>query len=511
MKKIIATVYITGLMVLGFPFLLAGQKMTKEQILTAADEYFLSALINLKEFLKMPNDGHFPEYIQNHADWCTKTFQELGFTTHLLTTDGAPHVFAEKNYKEGAKNILFYLQIDGQPVDTSAWDQENPFWPVLKKKTEGGWKKISWEQLDEQYNPDWRIFARSASDSKGPAMAFITALRILEEKGIPPDFNVKVICDFQEEMGSPSLPGAVEKYRDLMDAEMLLIMDGTRHLSNLPTLTFGARGIATATITVYGAKRDLHSGQYGNFSPNPVFKLSRLLAGMKDEEGRVLIPGWYNNIQLSEKRKAIINDVPEDQDEILKSLGIARPDRIGDTYQEALQYPSLNVRGLRAAWVGDEVRTIIPSKAIAEIDMRLVPETDGQRQVDLLKKHIKSHGFHLTEGEPSEEERQQYPNLASFTYRIGSKPFRTDIDSPIGDWLGAAMERIYGKNYVRMATTGGSQPIAPFISTLGVPAVSVRIPNPDNSIHAPNENLRLGNFLEGIQMCLAVLTQEYSN
>ncbi len=508
MRSVLVFLVISLLMLSLSPLKMRAQKMSKAEIQQAASAYFLPAVLNLSSFLKMPNDGHFPEHIQSHADWCTKTFQELGFTTHLLETDGAPQVFAEKIYKAGGTSLLFYLQIDGQPADTAAWDQENPFLPVLKEKTNNGWKKIAWDQFDKNYDPDWRIFARSASDSKGPAMAFITALRILKEKAIQPDFNIKVICDFQEEMGSPSLPGAVEKYRDLMDAKMLLIMDGTRHLSNLPTLCFGARGISTATLTVFGARRDLHSGQYGNFSPNPVFHLSRLLGGMKDEEGRVLIPGWYDGIQLTEKQKATINDVPEDQEEILRSLGIARADNVGDTYQEALQYPSLNVRGLRAAWVGDEVRTIVPSRAIAEIDMRLVLESPGERQVQLLKNYIESQGFHLVEGAPTEEERAKYSKLISMTYRIGSRPFRTELDSDIGEWLGSAMERMYGKNYVRMATTGGSQPIAPFISTLGVPAVSVRIPNPDNSIHAPNENLRLGNFLEGIEMCLAVLTQE---
>lgn len=506
MTKLITLSFFTFL--LFFCTSLRAQKMSKKQIFKAADEYFLPAVQEYRDFLRMPNDGHYPEQIQSHVDWCTKTFQELGYETTLLTTEGAPQVFAQKIFKPGGKSILFYMQIDGQPVDTSAWDQESPYEPVIKEKTADGWKHISWDEFGEGYNPEWRVFARSSSDSKGPAMAFITALKVLKEKNITPDFNIKAIMDFQEEMGSPSLPPAVKKYRDLMDAEMLLIMDGTRHLSNLPTLTFGARGIATATLTVYGAKRDLHSGQYGNFSPNPVFKMSKLIAGMKDDNGRVSIPGWYDGIQLSEQQKALINDVPEDQQEIIRSLGIAAADQVGATYQEALQYPSLNIRGLQAAWVGQKRRTIIPAKAIAEIDMRLVPESDGARQVKLLKDYIEGQGFHLIEGEPTDEERAKYPKLASFTYRIGSKPFRTELDSDIGDWLGAAMERIYGKNYVRMATTGGSQPIAPFISTLGVPAVSVRIPNPDNSIHAPNENLRLGNFLEGIQMCLAVLTQE---
>jgi len=114
----------------------------------------------------------------------------------------------------------------------------------------------------------------------------------------------------------------------------------------------------------------------------------------------------------------------------------------------------------------------------------------------------------LIQTEPTEAEREQFSQLASLTYRLGSKPFQTDLNSPLGHWLSSAMQRIFGEAFVKMRTTGGSQPIAPFITTLGIPAVSIRIPNPDNSIHAPNENLRLGNFLEGIQMCLAILTEK---
>ncbi len=486
-----------------------AQVMDSLSIHQQAESHTRSGLEELLHFLHLPNDGHFPEQIQANLAWCQTTFNELGFNTQVLSGEGAPQLFAKWNHTPTAANVLFYLQIDGQPVDTSAWDQENPFVPVVKEQVEGEWKLVPAEEFNRTLNPDWRIFARSASDSKGPAVAFITALRILLEQGITPDFNVKVIMDFQEEMGSPSLAPAVEKHRDLLAADVLLIMDGTRHLSNWPTLTFGARGIATARIRVFGARRNLHSGQYGNFAPNPVFKLAELIAGMKDEDGRVIIPGFYDGIELSPERRALINDVPEDKEEIMRSLGIAEADAVGTTYQEALQYPSLNVRGLRAAWVGEEVRTLVPAEAIAEIDMRLVPETDGQRQVDLLREYILAQGFHLVDDEPTEAERATYPKLAAFMYRLGSKPFRTNLDSPLGHWLAGAMQRIYGDRFVKMSHTGGSQPIAPFITTLGVPAVSIRIPNPDNSIHAPNENLRIGNFQEGIEMCLAILTEKF--
>jgi acetylornithine deacetylase/succinyl-diaminopimelate desuccinylase-like protein len=287
----------------------------------------------------------------------------------------------------------------------------------------------------------------------------------------------------------------------------MIIMDGTRHLSNLPTLAYGGRGIADITLTVYGSTRNLHSGQYGNFAPNPVFKLARLLGGMKDEYGRVTIPDFYKGVLITDADREVFARIPEDNAVIEESLGIAEAEKVGETYQEAMQYPSLNVRGLRAAWVGEDVRTIIPAEALAEIDVRLVPETDGLRQVELIKKYIGEQGFHVIDSLPTPEERNTYPKLIRFEYQLGSKPFRSDMHSELGHWLRKAMERIFGKAYVELKMNGGSQPIAPFITTLDIPAVSVRIPNPDNNIHAPNENLRLGNLLEGIQSCLAILTQ----
>lgn len=485
-----------------------AQKLSKKEITKLANDKFSNTVFDLISFLKLQNDGHFENEIEQNLKWCDSVFLDLKFKTQIVKTEGAPLLFAEKKVHEKLKTVLFYLQIDGQPADSTKWNQSNPFLPVLKEKDDrNNWSIINSKLLETEFNPEWRIFARSASDSKGPAMSFISALQILRDEKINPAFNIKVIMDFQEEMGSPSLPKAVTKNRKLLNADMLFIMDGTRHLSNLPTLTFGARGIATATLKVFGPRYPLHSGQYGNFAPNPVFEAARLLSGLKDETGKVTLEGFYDGIELSEKDKTQLNSIPESLDNIKTRLGIARADAVGSTYQEALQYPSLNIRGLNAAWVGDEVRTIIPAEVIAEIDMRLVPESDGERLMQLLKNHITAQGYHLVDSIPSEKERKNYSKLASFKYRLGSSPFRTDMDSQIGTYLEKAMQKVFDDDFIKMRTTGGSQPMAPFIKTLGIPAVSIRIPNPDNNIHSPNENLRIGNLLEGIMTCLAILDE----
>lgn len=487
---------------------LSAQALKRQEIIALAEDKLPEAIGNLQQFLRLRNNGNYPMEVEQNRAWCDRVFTALHFQTTTLQTKGAPLLYAEKIIGPKQKSVLFYLQIDGQPVDSTAWSQPDPFEPVLKEEQNGQWTKIPFPQLGEELNLDWRIFARSASDSKGPAMSLISALQIMQNNGLDAEYNIKVIMDFQEELGSPHLPQAVMDHRALLDADMLFIMDGTRHLSNLPTLTYGARGIATATLTVFGPKYGLHSGQYGNFAPNPVFKSAELIAGLKDSLGRVTLPGFYDGVQLSQLDKDLLAKIPENKDSILSNLGIAAPDQVGDTYQEALQYPSLNIRGIKSAWVGKEVRTIIPDEVIIEIDMRLVPETDGARQMELLKAYIQKNGFHLIEGVlPTDKERATHAKLARFTYRLGSKPFRTEMESPIGHFLNKAMKRVFGEAIVNMRTTGGSQPMAPFIKTLDVPAVSIRIPNPDNSIHGPDENLRLGNFQEGIISCLAILTQ----
>ncbi len=481
-----------------------AQSLSKAEIESSANQYLKNSLLTFKDFLAMPNDGHYPEQIGTNLQWCDKAFTALGFETRKIVSQGVPHLYAQKIVDPKKKSVLFYLQIDGQPVDSSAWNQPSPFQAVIKDKNG---KLVDWKSLDTAIDLDDKIYARSASDSKGPASCFMTALKIMRGKGVAADFNIKVIMDFQEEMSSPTIAQLVQDHRDLLAADRLLIMDGTRHISNLPTLTFGARGIATITLTVFGAKENLHSGQYGNYAPNPAFALARILASMKDKDGRVLIDGFYDGIKISEADKKIFAAIPEDLPALDQRLGISQAEKVGVTYEESMQFPSLNVRGMRAGWVGKEVRTIIPSTAVAEIDIRLVPETEGQRMVDLVKKHIESQGVNLTRAEPTGAERAKYPLLASFDYRIGTKPFRTDIDSDIGRWLDKAMLRAVDQ-HVNIRATGGSQPMATFIETLDLPAVSIRIPNPDNNIHGPNENIRIGNFREGIKMCLAVLTEK---
>ena len=479
-----------------------------EKIRTAVDGNVGEAMALYREFLGLPNDAQHADDIGTLLTWMEGAFAERGFETLRVGTAGNPFLFAGRHVDYDRKTLLVYLQADGQPVDPAAWDQASPFLAVLKEQDgDGNWSEIPWERMELGIDSDWRIFARSASDSKGPMTQFLMAIELLDAAGFIPDYNLKVIVDTEEEMGSPNLADAIRANRDLLAADMLLIFDGPPHASNRPTVTFGARGIATVTLTTYGPKVAQHSGHYGNFVPNPVFHLSRILGSMKSEDGVVQIAGFYDGIELTDQTREILAGVPDDEPAILASIGVAEADAVGTTLQEALQYPSLNIRGIAAGWVGPESRTIIPPTATAEIDIRLVAESDPERMVELVRAHVASQGFLVLDRDPTDAERAEHPRIASFTYNISYGAFRSDFNTPAGAMARAGMQHLYGEEPILIRSMGGSIPIAPIIDALGLPAATVPTVNIDNNQHSPNENLRLGNFIEGIAILMSVLSQ----
>jgi acetylornithine deacetylase/succinyl-diaminopimelate desuccinylase-like protein len=493
-----------------FPIISIAQK-SKNSNLDAIAERF--AIGSFKEFYglhSIPNDAHVPADIEKNVQWCENAFTKRGFTTQRLQTETVPLLLAERKVPNAIKTVLIYLQIDGQPVQPNQWEQESPWIPTLKEKDANGkWNAIPYDKLTTgSINRDWRIFVRSASDAKGPAMAFLASLDALKELNSEPTFNMKVIMDFEEELGSPHLPAAVTQYKNELTADMLIIFDGPRHVSNQPTLSFGARGICEITLTVFGPRNPIHSGNYGNYTPNPALRLAQLLGSMKDDEGRVTIPGYYDGVILTENEKKTLAKVPDDENEIKKFLGISSSDKIGGNFQESLQYPTLNIRGLDALYVGDQARTLIPAKAVAEIDIRLVPSSDPNRLIDLVKKHIESKGYYVIDREPTEEERLKYPRIASFHSSISYLAFQTPFDSECGKWLSKAMYTAFGKEPIKIRTAGGSIPISPFVITLGIPAVAVPTVNADNNQHAENENIRVGNYVDAVKTFLAIMLEK---
>ena len=467
-----------------------------------------------RELVSLPNVALHPPDMQKNAEWLVRAFAKRGLQARLLEAGEIPIVFAERQIDSNLPTVLFYFHYDGQPVDPSEWDQEDPFKPVLKMMSPSGkWKSIPYpitntHQLDSEahYDKEWRIFGRAAADDKGPIMMMLTALDILKQNNEALAFNVKILLDGEEEAGSNGLLSTLEKYKSIYAANHLIIMDGPAHPSNEPTITFGCRGIASATLTVYGAKVPQHSGHFGNYAPNAAFRMAQLLATMKDDDGRVLIKGFYDGVNLDTSVKSLLATVPDDLEMINNRLGIAQPEAVGNNYQESLQYPSLNIRGMASAWIGKQTRTIVPEKATAQLGIRLVPETDGDRLLALVRKHIQNQGYYVIDRAPTNEERLQHKKVATFTGSKWVNAFRTEIDSPTGQWLTTALEKTHGKAPVKIRIMGGTVPVTPLIEALGIPAAIVPMVNMDNNQHSPNENLRLGNLIDGIKTCVGILT-----
>jgi acetylornithine deacetylase/succinyl-diaminopimelate desuccinylase-like protein len=486
--------------------------LDEQAIRAAALESFLEYL----SLLALPNDSiASAKDIQTNANQVETLFKKRGFLTKQFANNGKPLVLAEFAGDTNKKTILFYIHFDGQPVVPSQWSQPSPWQPVLKKKSaQGQWQTINMDELMRvDFDPELRVFARSASDDKGPIMMFLACMDLMKSKGLKPAINIKVILDGEEEVNSPGIPEAVKQNKEFLKADALVIFDMASHPSGRPTAIFGNRGVQSLNLTVYGPRSPLHSGHYGNYVPNPAFNLARLLASMKNERGQVLIPGYYATTKLTEEDLRVLDAVGDDELALKKRVGIAGSDQIASNYQRALQYPSLNIRGLSAGGVGKEAANIIPKEAIADIDIRTTTEANAQYLNGLIKKHIEQQGFHIIDHAPSDAERAQYPLLVRLEEGLPAEAARQPIDTTIRAWVEAAQVSAYshagGAKPVIIRASGATVPTHEIVGPLGLPFVIVPTVNTDNNQHAYDENLRMGNYLSGMRTMLGLINTPY--
>ena len=307
-----------------------------------------SVISSHRTFVSIPNLPSDIQKMYENVSWVKQHYGKVGFKLRTLESSTLPVLFAERIIDPAFKTILFYFHLDGQGVNPKSWNQEDPFTPVLKEQNEKGeWNEISWANIDEKINDDWRIFGRAAADDKAPILMFLSALELLQSRKQTPKFNIKIIFDLEEEYGSNGFLSTLQEYKKNYKADYMIIMDGPAHNSNQPTLTFGCRGIASCSITTYGSKLPQHSGHYGNYIPNPALALTKILASMKDELGRVVIPGFYNGITIDSATKKVLEAVPSEDASIKSRTQISSTDQVAQTYQESIQYPSLHIHGMQ--------------------------------------------------------------------------------------------------------------------------------------------------------------------
>lgn len=470
----------------------------------------------LSEFttlLSIPNVAADNENIRKNAAAIMEMMKQRGLSPRLLeasTPNVPPVVYGEWTTPGAQRTILVYAHYDGQPTDPKQWTGTLPWQPVFRSGAieEGG--QVVSPANTGAIDPRWRIYARSASDDKAGVMAILTAFGALKEKGVALTSNIKFFFEGEEEAGSPHLGEIINLNKDLLAADVWIICDGPVHQSGRKQVVFGARGDTNVDVTVYGAKRPLHSGHYGNWSPNPAIMLARLLASMKDDSGRVTIADWYADTEpLGQAELRAIADAPQYDEELKKQLGLKRTEGSDKSLLELINLPSLNINGLASGDVGALARNVIPTTATAVLDLRLVKGNDHQRQTQRLVEHIQKQGYHVIDRDPTDAERGQYPLLARVNVRAGGyNAERTRMDLPISKSVIEAVQSTSEEKIVLLPTSGGSLPLSVITERLKTVTISVPIANYDNNQHAENENIRLQNLWNGIETWAAIMTMK---
>lgn len=462
--------------------------------------------------LSLPNVAADTENIRKNAAFIMDMMKQRGLTPRLLegsTPNTPPAVYAEWKTPGAQRTLVLYAHYDGQPTDPKQWTGTQPWQPVYRSAAlEANGQVVPAPAETTAFNPDWRIYARSASDDKAGVMAILNAFAALKAKGIPLTSNIKFLFEGEEEAGSPHLGEIIKANRELLAADAWIICDGPVHQSGKKQVVFGARGDVNVDVTVYAAKRPLHSGHYGNWSPNPAMMLARLLASMKDEDGRVTVDGWYSDVEpLGQRERRAIAEAPQYDEELKKQLGLSRTEGGGKSLMELINVPSLNINGFASGDVGALARNVIPTTATAVLDLRLVKGNDHARQVDRLLAHIRKQGYFITEQEPTDTERAQHPLIARVKVRPGGyNADRTSMDLPISLAVIEAVQSTTPEKIVLLPTSGGSLPLSIITENLRTVTISVPIANYDNNQHAENENVRLQNLWDGIETFAALMT-----
>ena len=336
----------------------------------------------------------------------------------------------------------------------------------------------------------------------------LAALDALKAAGVQPSVNLKLFLEGEEEQGSGHLMEILRQNLELLKADAWILCDGPVHPSRRMEIFFGARGVTGLELTVYGPLRPLHSGHYGNWAPNPAVTLAHLVASLRDEEGKILIPGFYDDVRpLNAAEKAAVAAMPPVEDALRGELALGRTEGSGARLQDRLMDPALNVRGLRAAEVGEQAANAIPTEAQVSIDFRLVPDQTPQRVRERVEAYLRGQGWTLVTEAPSPETRRAHPKVARVAWSLDYAATRTDMSLPVSRAVAAVVDRAAGGKAIQVPMLGGSVPMVLFVDALKVPVIGVPIVNHDNNQHGINENLRLQNLWDGIEVFAALMSE----
>ncbi len=469
-----------------------------------------SILEEFVEYLALPNVAADLPAIEKNAAYMAVELEKRGVQVEIWQHEAVtPVVYGRLDAPGATRTLGFYLHYDGQPVDPTQWSS-SPWTPTLYDGSiEDGARRISFPAANESIDSDWRIYARSAGDDKAPFTAILAALDALQHAGVTRTSNLVFFFEGEEEAGSVHLGDYMRQHRKQLKVDGWLIMDGPVHQSRRPQLVFGVRGYTGMDITVYGATRYLHSGHYGNWAPNPAQMLAQLLASMKNSNGDILVSGYFDSVNpLGDPEREALGRLPDTDADLRRELGLQQTEGSGASLAERLLLPSLNIRGMESARVGSAARNIIPVRAEASLDMRLVAGNNPSDMMALVEAHIREQGFHIVRVEPNNATRLKHPKIAKVIRQHGYPAARTPLDSEFARQVISATRRVTGEELVILPAAGGSLPLYLFNDILKAPVIMVPIANHDDNQHAPDENLRLANLWYGIDLLAGLFTMQ---
>src|SRR5579859_1567550 len=462
-------------------------------------------LADFSALLAMPNVATVQADVEKNAAYIQSLLEKRGFKTELLFAEPGtpPSVFAELKTPGATRTVVFYAHYDGQPISQKGWIS-TPFEPSMRTALPEA-KPIDWKSA-ASLDPEWRIYARSAGDDKGSIQALISAFDALKASGVKPTVNIKLLYEGEEEQGSPHFSKLVAKHLETVRGDLLIMGDGPMHQSGKQEINFGNRGITGFKATVYGPLKPLHDGHYGSWAPSPTVMIAGLVTSLRDDSGHILIPGIYDDVTpVSAADKAALAALPDVETGLKQALGLGRnigPGRLADGYMT----PTLNVRAIHGGDDGPNAANAIATEANASFDFRLDPgETPGRVRA-LTEAYLQKQGWFIVRATPDLATRMAHPKIVKVEWDEGSSiATESPMDGPAAKAVAASISRTVGYPVLKLPFSGASSGMAEIVNQLKAPMVGVSIANYDDNQHAQNENLRLGNLWDGIEVYAGLL------
>ncbi|MBI3512174.1 MAG: dipeptidase [Bacteroidetes bacterium] len=446
---------------------------TQKDYIEKNKDRFLDELFELLRIPSVSADAKYKNDVLKTAETVKAKMQAAGAEKcELCNTNGYPVVYGEKFIDSKLPTVLVYGHYDVQPPDPLELWTSPPFEPTIRKT---------------EIHPDGAIFARGSCDDKGQMFMHVKALEVMLKTNSLP-CNVKFMIEGEEEVGSANLAGFLEKNKEKLKADVILISDTSIIANTTPSIDVGLRGLTYMEVEITGPNRDLHSGVYGGAVANPVNVLCRMIASMHDENFHITIPGFYDDVnELSADERKELNRAPFNLEAYKKDLVISdvQGEKGFTTMERTGIRPTLDVNGIWGGYTGEGAKTVLPSKASAKISMRLVPDQSSEKIADLFEAHFKK----IAPAGVTVKVRHHH----------GGEPVVVSTISKAYLAASKAMEETYGKKPIP-TRGGGSIPIvALFKSILGLDSVLFGFGLDSDALHSPNEHYGIFNYFKGIE------------